>query len=342
MALVSRFALSAALAALVTALPLAQGRPPDGETLLAGPFGFSPAEIQQARAGQAVTKPLTMHDQIEVGVAGAVYIPGSPDRLVAWFKDIAGFRRSAELGVAKKIGAAPQLADFAGVSLSAADLAALQSCRPGKCDLRLGDAAIARFQSDVNWSAPDAGSRANALTRQLLHQLTSAYLTGGDVALGTAHNEKTPRVSADEFHALLYQATNLYQLAPAFAGYLEHFPRAAAPNTEQFLYWAVANAGPESTISLHQVFIYTPPGGSALLADKQLYASRYTDAALTIIALAPSRTPGGYYATVVARGRSTMLGGIAARLLRSRVQAEAASTAAMYLNWVQQSLSMSR
>jgi hypothetical protein len=39
---------------------------------------------------------------------------------------------------------------------------------------------------------------------------------------------------------------------------------------------------------------------------------------------------------------SSMLGGMAARLLRGRVEKETVSTSAVYLNWIQQSLSMAR
>jgi len=275
-------------------------------------------------------------------VGGAVHISGAPDRFVYWLKDIASFRKAAELGLSKKLSSPPQIADFAELSLNADELAAIRACRPGKCDLRLGDQVIARFQAEIDWAAPDAARRADLLVRQLMLGHAQAYLKGGDAALGIAHNEKTPRVAADEFRALLYQATAVYELAPAFAAYLERFPAASLPGAEQFLYWAKGGAGPEASISLHQVVIHAPPGGDVLVADKQLYASRYTDAALMVISLASGADPSGYYALVGARARSTMLGGVTARMLRGRVEKEAVGTAAMYLNWIQQSLSMSR
>ena len=320
----------------------AQVRKIDAEKLLAERFGFTAAEIGQARAGQAVTKLLPSREAIEVGVAGAVRINGTPDRLVYWLKDIASFRKAAELGVSKKLSSPPQIGDFADLSLGDEELAALKACRPGKCDLRLGDKGIARFQTEVDWTAPDAARRANLLMRQMMLGHAQAYLKGGDAALGIAHNEKTPRVAADEFHALLYQSTTLYELAPAFAAYLEQFPAASLPGAEQFLYWGKGGAGPEASISLHQIVIDTAPGGDVLIADKQIYASRYTDAAIFILSLASGPDATGYYAVIGARARSTMLGGMAARLLRGRVQSATTSTAKMYLDWIQQSLSMAR
>jgi hypothetical protein len=79
-----------------------------------------------------------------------------------------------------------------------------------------------------------------------------------------------------------------------------------------------------------------------LVVDKQVYASRYTDAAILVISLATASDGSGYYALVGARARSTMLGGMAARLLRTRVEKETRDATMMYLNWLQQSLAMTR
>ena len=328
--------------ALQARQPHAQVQKIDAEKLLSERLGFSATEIDRARAGQAVTRLLPSRERTEVGVAGAVRINGTPDRLVFWLKDVASFRKAAELGTSKKLSSPPQIGDFDALSLDAAELAALRACRPGKCDLRLGDKAIARFQTEVDWAAPDAARRANVLTRALMLGHAQAYLRGGDAALGAFHDEKTPRVSADEFQALLYQSTNLYTLAPPLASYLDRFPAASLPGAEQFLYWAKGGAGPEASISLHQLIIYNAPGGAVWVADKQLYASRYTDAAICVISLAATSDGAGYYVLVGARARSTMLGGMTARLLRGRVESATIDTARMYLNWIQQSLAMSR
>jgi len=332
--------LLAGLAALEA--PHAQIRQIDAEKVLAERFGFSAAEVAEARAGRAVARLLPSRETTEVGVAGAVRIDGTPDRLVYWLKDVASFRKAVELGISQKLSSPPQIGDFADLALSDEELEALRTCRPGNCDLRLGDKAITRFQTEVDWAAPDAARRANLLTRQLMLQLAQAYLQGGDAALGASHDEKTPQVAADEFRAVLSQATNLYDLAPPLASYLWRFPTESLPDAEQFLYWAKGGGGPEASISLHQFVIYHPAGGWVLLVDKQLYASRYTDALIVVISLGTAADGAGYYALVGARARSTMLGGMAARLLRGRVEKATYDTTRMYLNWLQQSLTMTR
>ena len=98
-------------------------------------------------------------------------------------------RKAAELGLSRRVASAA-VGDFADLALDTGELGELRGCRPGNCDLRLGDRALQRFQTEVEWSAADAGRRANLVTRQLMLNLAEAYLKGGDEALGTYHNEK--------------------------------------------------------------------------------------------------------------------------------------------------------
>ncbi len=319
---------------------VAQVRTIDVERLLGERFGFTPAEVAQARGGTSVAKTLPSRQAEDVGVFAAVRINAKAERLAYWFEQVESFRKAAELGLSRRLSDPPQVGDFADLALDPDDLAALRACRPGKCDLRLGGTAITRFQSEIDWAAPDAEKRASLLTRQLLLGHAQAYLKGGDQSLGAYHNETAPKAAADEFHQVLWQAKALYDMAPAFASYLERFPAANLPGSKQFLYWAKGGAGPESAITLHQLVIYHAPGGEVVVADKQLYASRYTDAALTVVFLASAPDGSGFYALAGGRARSTMLQGLAARTLRGRVEKSARETAAMYLDWIRGSLTM--
>jgi hypothetical protein len=226
----ARWAATVVLSGLaVPGSPHAQIRNTDAEAVLTERFGFSAAEISEARAGRAVAKLLPSRESTEVGVAGSVHLTGTPDRLAYWLKDVGSFRNAAGLGISKKLSSPPEVGDFADLALSDEELKDLRACRPGNCDLRLGDSAISRFQTEVDWGAPDAARRASLLTRQLMLQHAEAYLRGGDAALGALRDAKTSRVVTDEFHALLSQATNLYELAPPLASYLEGYPAASLP-----------------------------------------------------------------------------------------------------------------
>lgn len=211
---------------------VAQAQPLDIERVLVERFSFSATEIGQLRSGQVVSRTAPIQGP-EMAVVGVVRIPDDKERLVRWIRDVEGFRKAADLGVSRKLSSPPMINDFGDLALDIGELAALQRCQPGDCALRLGDRAIARFRAEVDWTAADAGRRANLLTRQLLLGYAEAYLRGGDDALGAAHNERKPRLVADEFRTLIQGATNLYALASPLATYLERFPTAPGLPVEE-------------------------------------------------------------------------------------------------------------
>jgi hypothetical protein len=327
------------VAAIALALSpgVAWPQPVDVERVLAERFGFSPADLGQVRAGQLLTRTLPAQGA-EIGVGGVVRIADDRERLVRWIRDVGDFRKAAELGVARRLSAPPAINDFADLALDGAELAALAQCEPGKCALRLGDRAIARFRAEVDWTAADAGRRANLLARQLMLSYAEAYLQGGDGALGAVHNERTPRLVAEEFRTLIRSATTLYGLAGPLATHLERFPRVEFPGKEQFLYWAKGGVGPEPSITLHHLVIYQDTTGSIYVADKQLYASRYADAGLLVLWLGTPPDGKGYYLLAGMRARSAMLEGVTARLLRGKIEEESRAYTQIYLDWIRRSL----
>ena len=124
----------------------------------------------------------------------AVRINAQASRLVSWLRDVADFRKTAELGLSRRLSDQPQIGDFADVSLDAGETrrAARVPARPLRSPSgRQGHRA---FQADVDWTSADAGRRANLTMRQLLLGYADAYLKGGDQALGAVHDEKNPRV----------------------------------------------------------------------------------------------------------------------------------------------------
>ena len=322
---------------LAAGFRVARAQPLDMERSLVERFGFSAAEIGQLRGSEVVVKTLPAEGR-DIAVAGAVRIADDRERLVRWVRDVEGFRKAADLGASRKLSSPPTINDFGDLALDAAELAALQRCQPGDCALRLGDRAIARFRADVDWAAPDAGRRANLLTRQLMLGYAEAYLKGGDGALGAAHNERQPRAVADEFRALIRSATNLYALANPLATYLERFPEAQGLPVEQFLYWAKGGLGAEPSITLHHLVIHREPGGSIYIVNKQLYASRYVDAGLVVLWLGTPPDGQGYYLLAGMRARSSQLEGLTARMLRGRIEKESHEYVKIYLDWLRKSL----
>ena len=317
-------ALVAPLAAIVSG---ATQTAPDPERVLSERFQFSPEDLALARSGQPVARMMIASGaRDELAVMGALRLDGDKQRLVDWVTNIQQFRHAAELGLTRAIGSPPALEAFADLSLDAKDLAALQACRPGRCDLRLPDDVIAKFQSDVPWGTADAPARANAQAAAMLVGYAQAYLRGGDAALG------------NEFGELLRGATTLNALAPEFATYLERFPASTLAGIDQRLYWTNMTEGSESIISLHHLVVLRRPAGDVLIADKTIYASRYFDVAALVLVDAGDRRRQGLLPDC---GQPSQV--VEAHWRRRPRPARASgavgrSTVKMYLEWVRDSL----
>ena len=323
----SSLALVITLAATLSAIGSAETQTPsDPERVLGERFQFLPDDVTLARSGQPVAKMIAGGARDELAVVGAVRLDGDKKRLVDWVSNIQQFRHAAELGLTRAIGSPPAVEAFADLALDAKDLAALQACRPGRCDLRLSDDAMTKFQSDVRWDAPDAAAQANAQAARMLVGYAQAYLRGGDAAIG------------NDFGGLLRGATTLYDLAPEFAAYLERFPASTLAGVDQRLYWTNMTEGSESIVSLHHLVVYRRPSGDVVIADKTIYASRYFDVAALVLSMQETVDGKGYYLIAGCRARSSKLTGLGSRVLRGQVERAAVSTVKMYLEWVRNSL----
>jgi hypothetical protein len=302
-------------------------------------FGFTAAEFAQVNDRQPVAKLLNSADRDELAVVGAVRLDGDLHRLVNWVRDIAAFRKAAELGHAVVVKPPITAASFASFTPDPRDVAALRTCRVGACDIRLSERALARLQRDS--ADPSQGSEHVAqVLRQMLADYANAYTTGGDAALGTYHNKKEPRAAADDFRSLLAGAINLKTAAPELATYLESYPKATLPGVEQVLYWTAVNDGQDPLFTLHHLVVYPKSAGEILIADKAIYSSRSFEAGALVLSVQAATDGRGFYATAAARVKSSKLSGVAARVLRTRIEKETLHGVEMYLSWIRDSLAL--
>lgn len=293
-----------------------QGAAVDPERLLSQHLQFTENEIGQARQGQPVVK--VKIDGEELGAVGAIRLPGKKERLSHWIKNIEHFRRSAELGVAQPVPTPPTAAAFDAVTLDAKDVNALKQCTPEKCAMRLPEAALARLHADM--------SQANEVFRQmLLDQMTSYLRNGNSYAVGP----------------LARKAVTLTAISPELVTFLERYPAATLPASDQLLYWGATPAGSVSIISLHHLVVYNPRPNEIWIADKSFYASRYFDTGVLVIGLYDASDGNGFYAVAGSRAKSAYLGKAAASLMRRQVQRSAADTVKTYLEWLRDSLAAS-
>jgi hypothetical protein len=298
----------------------------DPERILTERFQFSVEDVAKARSGEPIARMIAGRSRDELAVVGALRLDGDKKRLVDWVRNVQHFRHAAELGMTRAIESPPAAQSFAELVLDSKDLDALQACRPGRCDLRVPDEVIAKFQSGVPWSTPEASAKANGVFAGMLTEYAAAYLHGGDAGV------------SNDFADLLRSAATLNELAPEFAAYLQQFPGSKLAGVDQRLYWTNLSGSWGSIVSLHHLVVYARPSGDVMIADKTFYASRFFDVAALVLSMQDTADGKGYYLMAGSRARSSRLTGVPGRVLRGQVERAAAETVKMYLLWLRDSL----
>ena len=208
--------------------------------------------------GKPVSRLLDADPSTEVAIFGAVWIASSMQRYVRAIADIENFEKGGIVRLTRRISTPPRLEDFAELRVPHEDLAALPRCRVGDCDLKLGEPALGRLQTEVDWKAPDAVDRANLLVRNLALEYVTGYLEGGNERLAVYRDRERPTFVAKEFTRMIDQMPELTAYAPDLRPYLLEYPRVALPGATSFLYLARDGVRSEADHS-HQPFDH-PPG----------------------------------------------------------------------------------
>jgi hypothetical protein len=306
----------------------AQTPPREPHHFLRTHVGFTDEEFRILDRGDVVSKVLGTSEQHEVAVLGIVWIDAPMNDFVRWQKDIERFERGDAVEAIRKIGTPPRLEDFDGLSAPAEDLEDLRECRVGDCEVKVTEEALARIQSEVDWSAPDAHEQANRLIRQMFFEFTKEYIRDGDGALGAYRDKKRPTFLEKEFDGLLEQSPYLVEYLPELHAYLDDYPRSELEGAESFLYWSKVRFGLKPMVRLNHVVIYPfgRVGKDVAIASKMLYASHYFFSALELKFLVQDTAHldrEGYYLISLNRSRSDGLTGLFGGIVRSKGESEA-------------------
>lgn len=252
-------------------------------------FGLEDAEIARLDRGEVVTRRLTGLAGDEVAFIGAVRLGASamPAALRLFASDLPAESRS----LTRRVGFSrpPSADDLRGYTLPAADIDALRDCVIGKCVLKLPGDAIAALRQ-LDWKATDIGEQASVVMRRWLLAYVQAYATRGNDALVVYDDGRTPRPLHEGFHALLAVMPFWEDDAPEFHHYLNVFPRQPLAGVRDTIACYLEDFGlrPLTTVvhsALYQIPERSPSMVRALIARKQIFASHYFRARLSMLAL---------------------------------------------------------
>lgn len=284
---------------------------------------LTPAERSRLLGGAPVVKLLASDPAREVAGFGAVWVAGAPGDYVSLVKDIEQFERGGAFLVTKRISDPPQLADFSALKLSEDDLKSLRNCRVGDCEIKMSESGLQRIRQSVDWSKPDAASRAEQFAKQSLLEYTTGYSQAGNDRLAVYRDAAKPTFVASELKSMIDRMPELGEYTPDLKAYLLGYPKATIPNATSFLYWQEAHFGLKPTIRINHLVIDDRPG-TTVVASKLIYASHYFWTALDLRFLVPDASRGpGFWFVKITRSRSDGLDGFTGSIVRGKVQNEA-------------------
>jgi hypothetical protein len=316
----------AACALAASAVALAPQAPdtPSLDQALRSRFHLTANEIASVRRGHPVAVVLASGVDREVAVGGAVHVDATADRLVALLQDVERLESGQGFLRTKRISDPPRIEDFADLDLPPGDVAALRTCRPGRCDVKLGQGAFERLKQ-IDWGARDATARVNELARRTSLEYIEAYRAGGNAELAIYLDSDRPQFIATEFAEMVATARLWPDALRPLTDFLLGYPTAARPNgTQDFFYWSLAEFGLKPVLRLNHVVVF-PTGRSSgplgAVAVKQLYASHYFHTALEIrMVVADDAQPQGVFLVVLNMARSDGMTGLFGGLVKSKAR----------------------
>ena len=292
------------------------------EKYLASAVRPTRAERAQLLRGEAITKFLESDPSQEVAIFGAVWIDAPMQRYADAVMEIETLERGGAFIKTRRISRPPQTAEFAEVTLPAADIADLKACRPGDCEVKATAELLDALRSNVDWSAPTARPRAQEVFREFAHKYVTAYLDRGNGALATYRDKSQPTSVAADLSALASRVTSFSPAVIAVRDYLVAYPAAAPPGARDLVYWQETRFGLKPTIRISHIVVHET-AEETVVGSKMLYASHYFRAALELRVLVPDPARGeGFWFVTVSRSRVDGLSGFIGRLLRGKVRGE--------------------
>jgi hypothetical protein len=278
-------------------------------------IGLTQDQIADIRNGIPVTKTLPARTPAEVFLFGAVYIRAAPESYVQFVLDFDRLRKVPGYLALGVFGTPPRISDLNGFSLDSDDLHDLQNCRPEECSMQLPGSTIQELQSSINWSAPDAGQRANQFLQSKALGLLQDYQREGNHALGVYNDKRNPALVSQQFAYMLSYSKVLPAQLPDFYGYLLAYPDAKSANVEDRFYWAKVKFGLKPTLRIiHLAVTRGDPADdvACAIAEKQLYSSHYFETALDLSFCIRdrdnSRHPGFYLIMAMGSEQSSLTG----------------------------------
>jgi hypothetical protein len=304
-----------ALWALGAATPLpGQQVPARLEHFLRASIGLDSSQVQLVADGQVVVKVLPTPVKRDVAVFGIIPLDVTRQFYVNRVLHTATWLPAPTRPHFGVFSDPALLADVQHVTIDSHDVQELETCRPGHCNVKLPASEMQRIRRDIDWSASDPGAQVDAYARQRMVAYVTDYRAHGDSAL-VEYDDRGNVRAGTAFASLLAESPYVYQYVAPFHQYLADYPHARLAGVRDVVYWS-EDALPKlrPILSITHLSVYTPPDrpGTTIMAQKQIYADHYFEAAFDLTLIVDRSDAGsepGIYLVVIRRYRFDNLPG---------------------------------
>ena len=142
------------------------------EDLLRGQVGFTDSQLQKVHRGTVLAKVLSETVREEVAVAGLIYARVPWDFVLREVEDMENFKKGPGVLQIQKFRQPPQEQDIRQLSMPSADLAAVSTCRPGNCGVKLSS----DMMKTLALQRGQTGSNVNSVFQTAFFQYFTDYL----------------------------------------------------------------------------------------------------------------------------------------------------------------------
>lgn len=278
--------------------------------------GLSAGDRQSVSSGEFVNASISGVSERDLSFATAFLVKTPPDALAKQI--VAGALVTADTQVQAfgELSGPGSLADFAKLTLTGDEAAALANAKPGDA-LNLSASEIAAFRALSSAAAPAVQDQ---LRRMLLARY-QAYRASG--LAGIAPYDRGGRASdpAADLRRASQATQDIHMHLPAFQKLLLGYPQAKLPGTQEKFYWLKSLIHGEMTYALAHV-LEAVDGAARVVARREYYVSTGYNAEQTLAGFLPVQSGTVVISTVHAfTEQVTGFGGSVKRGIGSKVMA---------------------
>ena len=267
----------------------------------------------------------------DLGVFGAVRTEVNGDRLVAWVRQIEHFHTGSYVPLVVRFSDPPRIEDLDRLVLDAGDLDDIRGCRSGDCGLKLAADEIGQLRQTIADTGAAWQAAVQERFRRIVLDRVQAYQAAGYDRTPPYADHATPVAPAAEFDIVANRVRTGIGCETQVLEYLQQYPYRRDDDVESFLYWSKETLGSgKPIVSVTHVAIVRSTDErcpEALVASKQVVATHYLSASLSLIAVTYPSAESRRYLLYSRFSRVDLfhgvLAGVVRRVVEKRIRAEA-------------------